>query len=113
MWIPKSEDEIERAIAAGMLRETASFDTKRELPAKGKSRDLAIDVCAMTPDGGVLVYGIAEDEHGRPSKLAPIPLAHARERVDQIVHSGIAEPPEIQVIELPSRQDAALGYLVV
>ncbi len=33
--------------------------------------DVAIDVCAMTVDGGVVVWGVGEDEHGRPTVPAP------------------------------------------
>ena len=47
MWIPKSEQDILSAIDAGDLVETATFDAKTSLPAKGKSKDLAIDVAAM------------------------------------------------------------------
>lgn len=43
MWIPESEQEILAAIEAGDLIETASFDAKGALPARGKSKDLAID----------------------------------------------------------------------
>jgi len=36
-------------------------------------------VSALTVDGGLLIYGIAEDEHGRPTVPTPIDLAGARE----------------------------------
>lgn len=113
MWIPESEQEILAAIDAGDLVETASFDAKVALPAKGKSKDLAIDVAAMANDGGTLLYGVNEDENDRPSVPQPFKLAGARERVDQIVRSSISEPPEIQVHEIPSTDDSSLGYLVV
>ena len=45
----------------GELVETASFDAKSQLPAKGKFIDLAVDVAAMTSDGGTLLYGVAEN----------------------------------------------------
>ncbi len=68
MWIPKSEQDIEQAIAAGTLIETLTFDAKA-LP--GKSKDIAKDIAAMTVDGGVILYGVAEDENKRLTKLAP------------------------------------------
>ena len=51
MWIPESESELERVIEDGDLVQTATFDAKADLPRKGKSKDLAIDVAAMANDG--------------------------------------------------------------
>jgi hypothetical protein len=93
MWIPETEQEILAAIEAGDLIETASFDAKEALPAKGKSKDLAVDVAAMGADGGILLYGVGEDENDRLTVPQPFELAGARERVDQIVRSTISEPP--------------------
>jgi hypothetical protein len=110
MWIPKSADEIERATAAAELHETAAFDAKREL---GKSKDIARDVAAMANDGGVLLYGVAEDEHKRPSIPAPFLIADAKERVDNIVRMGIADPPTIITTTHATTIDPSVGYLVV
>ena len=82
MWTPKSEEEILAAIRSGDLSETAIFDAKMDLPAKRRSKDLAIDVAAMANDGGTLLYGVGEDEHGRPTVPNPFELAGAAERVD-------------------------------
>src|SRR5215208_1874326 len=113
MWIPATEKEILAAIEAGDLVETATFDAKASLPAKGKSKDLAIDVAAMANDGGTLLYGIGENEERRPTVPQPFGLAGARERVDQIVQTSISEPPDIQVREIPTDDDPSLGYLAV
>jgi hypothetical protein len=113
MWIPTSEREILAAIAAGSLIETASFDAKVALPAKGRSKDIAVDVAAMANDGGTLLYGVGEDEDGRLTIPKPFSLAGARERVDQIVHTCISEPPAIEVYSVPTDDDPGLGYLVV
>ncbi len=78
MWVPKSEREILAAIEAGDLSETSSFDVKAALPMQGKSKDLAVDVAAMANDGGVLLYGVGEDERGRPTILSPIKLHGAK-----------------------------------
>jgi hypothetical protein len=112
VWIPKSEGEILAAIEAGNLTETATFDAKASLPAKGKSRDLAIDVAAMANDGGTLLYGVGEDENRRPTIPKPFDLAGARERVAQIVRTSISEPPDIQVREIQTDDDRRLGYLI-
>jgi hypothetical protein len=113
MWIYKTEQEILAAIDVGDLIETASFDAKEALPAKGKSKDLAIDVAAMSADGGTLLYGVGEDDNDRLTVPQPFELAGARERVDQIVRSTISEPPAIEVYAIPTDDDSSLGYLVV
>jgi hypothetical protein len=113
VWIPKSEREILAAIEAGDLNETSSFDAKEALPMHGKSKDLAVDVAAMANDGGVLLYGVGEDEHGRPAIVSPIKLHGAKERVDQIVRTSISEPPTIEIHEIPAENHAEVGYLAV
>ncbi len=90
--------------------ESAGLEVKRDLPSsKTKNVDVAVDVCAMTVDGGVIVYGVDETPDGL--KLHPVDLAGARERVSDIVRSSIAEPPIVEIIELPIGPDQ--GYLVV
>lgn len=113
MWMPKSEQDILSAIDAGDLVETANFDAKAALPAKGKSKDLAVDVAAMSADGGTLLYGIGEDENDGLTVPKPFQLAGARERVDQIVRTAISEPPAIEVHTIPTDEDPSIGYLVV
>ena len=113
MWIPESEQEILAAIDTGDVSETANFDGKSALPGKGKGKDLAVDVAAMTADGGTLLYGVAEDENGRLTVPQPFKLAGARERVDQIVRTSISEPPAIEVDTIPTDDDPGLGYLVI
>jgi hypothetical protein len=113
VWIPKSERDILVAIEAGDLDETSSFDARAALPMQGKSKDLAVDVAAMANAGGVLLYGVGEDEHGRPTIISPIKLHGAKERVDQIVRTSISEPPAIEIHEIPAENHAEVGYLVV
>src|SRR5215213_7687404 len=113
MWVPVSVDEIEQAAKRGDLEETPSFDAKAQLPAPGKNASLAVDVAAMSTDGGVLLYGIAEDENKRPTVLHPITLAGAADRIDQIVSNGLAEVPYIDVREYQCADDPSKGYLLV
>jgi hypothetical protein len=113
MWRPASEQEIVAAIEAGRLIENASFDAKAALPTQNRSKDLAKDVAAMANNGGILLYGVGEDEHGRPTVTQPFKLAGTRERVDQIVWSSISEPPIIEVHAIPTEDDPSIGYLVV
>ena len=110
MWLPESAEEIERLAREGSLEETHSFEAKELL---GRNRDLAVDVCAMTPDGGTLLYGIGEDDDSRPTRPVPFELEGQRERLDQVVATSIVEPPTIVVTERSSADDPSRGYLVV
>ncbi len=67
MWIPKSEEEIVNAVNSDALEESAIFDAKVELPSK--NIEIAKDIAAMSNDGGVIIYGIGEDENGRLRNL--------------------------------------------
>jgi predicted HTH transcriptional regulator len=111
--MPRSEQDILSAVDTGDLIETATFDAKSALPGKGKSKDLAVDVAAMSADGGTLLYGVAEDENDRLRAPQPFLLAGARERVDHIVRTSISEPPAIEVHAIPTDDDPSVGYLVV
>src|SRR5258706_15414136 len=95
MWIPKTQAELEQAVTSGDLEESTIFDVKKELSAK--TPEIAKDIAAMANDGGVLVYGIAEDTHGRPTVLNPIPLAGQPERINSIVQTAIAEAPIVSI----------------
>lgn len=110
MWLPETAAEVEAALAGGQLEETHTFDGKL-LP--GKNPDIAVDVCAMTPDGGSLVYGIGEDARKRLTVASPFPLAGVAGRIDQIVQTSIVEVPTITVSELPTDNDPSVGYVVV
>lgn len=110
MWVPASAGEVEAAVAGAWLVETATFDAKREV---GRSKDVAIDVCAMTVDGGVLLYGVGEDEDGRLAVLSPLDLAGLSERVDQVVQTSISESPFIETWPLPLDGEEGRGYLAV
>jgi hypothetical protein len=113
VWIPRDAADIERAARDGELEETPSFDAKEALPARGKNASLAVDVAAISTDGGALLYGIAEDEHERPTVPKPIPLAGAVERIDQIVSTSLAEVPQTIPHPHPCPDDPALGYLLL
>jgi hypothetical protein len=113
MWVPANAAEVEEAVGRGELEETASFDGKASLPAAKKNADLAIDVAAMSTEGGSLLYGVAEDEHERLTCLSPIALAGAADRIGQIVSTSILEVPYIEVTEHPRDEDPATGYISV
>jgi hypothetical protein len=99
MWMTVNAAEVVQAVSVGSLEETQAFDAKRDLP--GKNLDIAIDVCAMTVDGGSLLYGVGEDQNKRLTIDAPFVLAGVPEKIDQVVQTSIAEPPIVQVRALP------------
>jgi hypothetical protein len=113
MWIPASAAALEQAVNAGDLSEGHSFDAKEALPSPKKNIDLATDIAAMTVDGGVLIYGVGEDENKELTALAPMPLLGTKERIDQIAATSIAEVPSIDVRVLAKDEDPSIGYVVV
>jgi hypothetical protein len=110
MWLPKTEADIIGAVTSGALEESAIFDAKEQL---SKNSEIAKDIAAMANDGGVLLYGIGEDDHGRISRLAPIAIIGQAERIDAIVRSSISEPPVIYISTIPTEENPEVGYLVV
>jgi hypothetical protein len=111
MWIPKTEQEIIEVVGSGSLEETISFDAKREV---GKNSDLAKDVSAMANSaGGAIVFGIDEDENGRPTILAPVELSGLRERIDSIVRTSISEVPFTTITSIATETDKSKGYVIV
>ncbi len=67
----------------------------------------------MATDGGVLIYGIDEDDDGRVTILCPIALDGAEERVTAIIRTGVAAPPEVVISPIRTAADPSVGYLVV
>jgi hypothetical protein len=113
VWIPESVQEIQTAARAANLYETSSFDGKKQLPVPQKNDSLAIDVAAMSTDGGTLLYGLGEDSNKRLTVEAPFTLAGAGDRVAQIIQTSISEPPYVDIREYPTEHDPTVGYLLV
>jgi hypothetical protein len=112
MWRPADVDELNARLKAGDLEESQTFDGKRELGSDNVR--IAVDLCAMTVAGGVILYGVGENAEGtRITDAAPVLLEGARERLSQIAQTSIAEPvtPEITTLEEPGQP--GFGYIVV
>lgn len=111
MWAPRDVAELRTRLQAGTLEETTTFDGKREIPKDNAST--AVDLCAMTVQGGVIVYGVDEEPSGtRLTEAKPIPLAGARERLDQIAQTAIAEPPQLSITTLEEPDQPGEGYVI-
>src|SRR4051812_39846359 len=111
MWIPKNAEELELLVPRGELEESATLDFKREVPDKSKS--LATDIAALANDGGVLIFGVGEDETKRPTLLQPFQLDGVPERIASIVRSSISPPPFCEITTLPIPGEKGTGYLLV
>jgi len=111
MWVPRDVAELRARLQGGTLEETTTFDGKRELPKDNAST--AVDLCAMTVQGGVILYGIDEEPSGtRLTEATPVPLTGARERLDQIAQTAIAEPPQLSITTLEDPDRPGEGYVV-
>jgi hypothetical protein len=84
---------------------------KEQLPPSGKNEDIAVDVAAMTTDGGTIIYGVAENKAIGTFTAAPIPLPGAMERISNVVKGSIAGSPSFDVYPLDPGQPT--GFLVV
>lgn len=110
MWLPKDTADLEQQVTFGTLEETDTFDAKEVLPS---NKETAKDIAAMSTDGGVLVYGVREDENGNPTELNPIELQGTPERIVNITQTSIQETPTIRTHIFRSESDPATGYIVV
>lgn len=114
MWVPKTAVELEAAINANTLPpESATYEYKQQLPPTGKNVDIAIDVSAMSVDGGVIIYGVGEDKAAGSFFKAPIQLQGAVERISQTIESNVKERPEFTARPLPINGMPGEGYIVV
>jgi hypothetical protein len=98
-------------VNSNSLEETAIFDAKIALPSK--NIETAKDIAAMSNDGGVIIYGIGEDENGQLKILAPLTLAGQPERISSIVQTSIAEPPRFHIQTILTKNDPSKGYVIV
>lgn len=112
MWIPSSVTELRQAVEDG-LEESPWLDGKRQL---GSAAEAAKDVASMANEGGVLIFGVAEDADGRLAELAPIEnLGGFEERIANAVRDLVHNPPAMTVTALREDDDEDLnrGYAVV
>ncbi|MGX6446786.1 AlbA family DNA-binding domain-containing protein [Patulibacter sp. S7RM1-6] len=113
MWTLMTAEAVAEAATSGHLKETSVFDAKRELGSSKKNPEIAKDIAAMSTDGGVLLYGVAEDENHEPTIPMPFDLTGASDRVAQIVETSISEPPRIILHTLRTDADPSVGFLVI
>lgn len=111
MWLPRTTQELLRAL--DWISETASVEFKEALPVRSKNNDIATDVAAMSTDGGVIIYGVAEDKSAGTFSPKPFELAHQRERIVSIVESRVGGSPYIETFAMEETDIPGSGYIVV
>lgn len=114
MWIPENADDLNRAITDGSLpHESARYEYKTALPEAKKTRDIAVDVAAMSTTGGIVIYGVKENKQAATFEAAPIEFAGVKDRISDVVSSNIQERVDFDVRLLPLPEDAGRGFVVV
>ena len=108
MWQPRTWLELEAA--QGVVAEAIDLDFKAQLTS---NTEIAKDITAMTVQGGVLAYGIAEDDQAVAAAITPIELRGAPERIQSIVDSAIWPRPVIEVRVIENPADSTIGVILV
>lgn len=111
LFIPRTVEELEAAVSAGAIDETAYLDFKQTLSmTKGGRKDVAKDVAAFSVDGGVIIFGVSEPAAGS-FELAPQALSGWREWIDQVALHGVQ--PSVRVTTTALTREDGTGYMVV
>jgi len=108
MWQPRTWQELQDA--CGVVAEAIDLDFKKQLTSNA---EIAKDIAAMTVQGGVIAYGIAEDEQAVANAITPLELQHVPERIQQIVDSAIWPRPVIETRAIEDPEDTTVGVLLV
>ena len=114
MWTPSSEEELESALVTGDLKESHTYEMKRELGSSaGERAETARDLASLAIDGGVLIFGVDENKEQRSFSLSPAPLEGMLEALEQIAALRIDPRIAIHPTEIPSSAGDGTGYVVV
>lgn len=112
LWRPASESELKSALESGAVDESHYLDFKREIgDGDGARKETARDLASFATHGGIIVVGVEEPTPGKFA-LAPITIANASERVEQIATNRIDPGLFIQTTILESSVPG-MGYLVI
>lgn len=110
-WPPSTREDIER-IVHEQLEESSRLEFKQQMPPSGQNDSLAKALAAMAnTDGGIIIYGIVEDD-GRATSLLPLDLNGAAERVD-LVGRSLDEPLNPTVTAPVPIEPSGAGCLVI
>jgi Schlafen, AlbA_2 len=111
MWRPANWEEIQAAL--GVAREGQALDFKDGRALKN-GPEIARDIAAMSVFGGVLAYGI--DEENEIAIAAPgVALQGQMDRLQQIVNANVSPPVfiEVHIHDDPDRSGHGVIVVVV
>jgi len=108
MWRPKTWEDLNSAI--GVIAEAPDLDFKAELTS---NKEIAKDIAAMSIQGGVIAYGVAEDDQAVAKQITPVELHQTPEKLQQIVDSAISPSPIIDIQVITDPTDSAKGVLII
>lgn len=112
VFAPKTEDELARAAAEGLLEESHTLDIKSSISSgPGANKELARDLASFAIDGGTYIVGV--DETTAPPSLVPVPLDGLAERVEQVALARVDAPLAVRSTVIRASTNPSHGYLVV
>ena len=113
MWRPRTWQDIVDAAAGGLLDESRWVDLKRELKSgRPGNNDLAVDIAAMSLEGGLLLYGIIDHE-SRAGQVVGVELAGLADRVDQVARMKVHPSAQVRSVEVQDPDRPGWGCLLV
>lgn len=105
------------ALVPNQVSEAFDLDFKATLygASDKERRDLCGDVASLAnASGGAIILGVEEDAHAVATGTPGVDLGDGeRNRMLQIIASGLAPLPALEVIAVPSTDDPARGYWVL
>lgn len=109
--VPRTWDDV-GDLVTNQVPESRHLDFKRTVSSNS---EIAKDVAAMSLDGGVLVYGVDEDQSQAASSLTPVALRTVVTKIEQIAASSVDPPlsPEVTPLPDPSNPDEGVVVVVV
>lgn len=114
LWVPANEEAVTAALAQGTFAESHWTDAKAITgDTDGERKETARDIASFANDGGVLVIGVAEDKKAGTFHAAPVPLANAVEKLEQIALTRLQPPLAVRIREIRTVADPSVGYLAV
>lgn len=106
-----------QALPGARVTEAFDLDFKGVLYGNSDSqrRDLCGDVAALAnTSGGVIILGVEEDDHAAACAAPGVQLSDGeRNRMLQILASGIAPMPACEVLTIRAAEDADTGWYVL
>jgi hypothetical protein len=112
-WVPADEAALRAAFERGVFEERNWCELKRELKdTKAANIDLAKNLASLAVDGGSFIVGLDEDvPDGNP--LHRVALNRLCERIEQIAHTRVHPPLQVEGTPIQSAADPEQGYVIV